>query len=104
MEIPMILLSMKINILIFELLIFQVLAESVKSVQPKMVEAPQYNPLFDIRVHGNSIDTSKYENQHVNFWLIFEILIFQVLAHSVKIVQTKVAKMGKPLSITPWSI
>ena len=69
-----------------------------------MVETPQYNPPVDLRVSGNSNDTSKSQNQHVDFRLIFEILIFQVLAHSVKIVQTKVAKMGKPLSITPWSI
>ena len=59
-----------------------------------MGEAPQYNPLVDLRVSGNSSDTSKSQNQHVNFWSIFEILIFQVFAHGVKIVQSKVAKNG----------
>ena len=49
----------------------------------KMLETPQY-----------SNDTSKSQNQHVDFWSIFEILMFQVFAHGVKIVQPKVAKNG----------
>ena len=60
----------------------------------KMVETPQYNPLVDLRVSGKSSDTSKSQNQHVDFWSIFEILMFQVFANSVKIVQPKVAKNG----------
>ena len=63
--------------------------------------APQYNPLVDIRVHGNSNDTSKYENQHVFFWSIFEILNFQVLADGVKIVEPKMAKMGETPQFNP---
>ena len=59
-----------------------------------MVETPQYNPLVDLRVSGNSNDTPKSQNQHVDFWSFFEILIFQVFAHGVKIVQPKVAKNG----------
>ena len=59
-----------------------------------MVETPQYNPPVDLRVSGKSNDTSKSQNQHVDFWLIFEILMFQVFAHGVKIVQPKVAKNG----------
>ena len=59
-----------------------------------MEETPQYNPPVDLGVSGNSNDTSKYQNQYFDFWLIFEILIFQVFAHGVKIVQPKVAKNG----------
>ena len=66
----------------------------VQSKVAKMVETPQYNPPVDLRVSGNSNDTSKFQNQHVDFWSIFEILIFQVFAHGIKIVQPKVAKNG----------
>ena len=59
-----------------------------------MVKTPQYNPLVNLRVSGNSNDTSKSQNQHVDFWPISEILIFQVFAHGIKIVQPKVAKNG----------
>ena len=59
-----------------------------------MVETPQYNPLVNLRVSGKSNDTSKSQNQHVEFRSIFEILMFQVFAHGVKIVQPKVAKNG----------
>ena len=59
-----------------------------------MVENPQYNPPVDLRVSGNFNDTSKSQNQCVDFQSIFEILIFQVFAHGVKIVQLKVAKNG----------
>ena len=63
-----------------------------------MVETPQYNPPVNLRVSGNSKNTSKYQNQHVGYFLsIFEILNFQVFAHGVKIVQPKVTKNdGKP--------
>ena len=57
-----------------------------------MVETPQYNPPVDLRVSGNSNDTSKYQNQHVDFRSIFEILIVQVFSHSVKIVQPKLVE------------
>ena len=68
----------------------------------KMVETPQYNPPVDLRVSGNSNDTSKSQNQHVDFWSIFEILIFQVLAHGFKIVEPKRAKNGgNPSVLTP---
>ena len=60
----------------------------------KMVETPQYNPPVDLRVSGKSSDTSKSQNQHVDFWSIFEILILQVFPHGVKIVQPKVAENG----------
>ena len=59
-----------------------------------MVETPQYNPPVNLRVSGNSNETLKSQIQHVNFWSIFEILIFQVFAHGVKIVQPKVTKNG----------
>ena len=49
----------------------------------KMLETPQY-----------SNDTSKSQNQHVDFQSIFEILMFQVFGHGVKIVQPNVAKNG----------
>ena len=63
----------------------------------KMVETPPYNPPVDLRVSGKSSDTSKSQNQHVDFRSIFEILMFQVFAHGVKIVQPKVAKnVGNP--------
>ena len=52
-----------------------------------MVETPQYNPLVDLRVSGKSNDTSKSQNQHVDFQSFSEILMFQVFAHGVKIVQ-----------------
>ena len=65
----------------------------------KMVETPQYNPPVDLRVSGKSNDTSKSQNQHVDFRLIFEILMFQVFAHGVKIVQPKVAKNGGNSSV-----
>ena len=60
----------------------------------KMVETPQYNPPVDLRVSGKSSDTSKSQNQHVDFQSIFEILMFQVFGHGVKIVQPNVAKNG----------
>ena len=59
-----------------------------------MVETPQYNPPVDLRVSGKSNDTSKSQNQHVDFRSIFEILTFQVFTNGVKIVQPKVAKNG----------
>ena len=67
----------------------------------KMVETPQYNPPVDLIVSGKSNDTSKSQNQHVDFWSIFEILMFQVFAHGVKIVQPKVAKNGGNPSVYP---
>jgi len=54
----------------------------------KMLETPQY-----------SNDTSKSQNQHVDFWSIFEILMFQVFGHGAKIVQPNVAKNGGNSSV-----
>ena len=67
-----------------------------------MEETPQYNPLVDLRVSENSNDTSKYQNQHVDFQSIFEILIFQVFANGVKIVQPKVAKFKSVWKFQRW--
>ena len=61
----MTLLSIKIVMAILGILIFQILADGVKIVEPKMAkmgETPQFSPLVDIRVHGNSNNTYKYEN------------------------------------------
>ena len=66
----------------------------MKIVEPKrakMEKTPKYNPLVNIRVSGNSNNTSKNQNQHVDFWSIFKSLIFP---NGVKIVQPKVAKNG----------
>ena len=71
MEIPTTLISMKIDMSIFVILIFQALANGIKKFNQKwlkMGETPKYNPLPDIRVHGNFHNTSKSENGHVNFW------------------------------------
>ena len=65
----------------------------------KMVETPQYNPPVDLRVSGKSSDTSKSQNQHVDFRSIFEILMFQVFGHGAKIVQPNVAKNGGNSSV-----
>ena len=63
------------------------------------MEPPHYNPLVNLRVSGNSNDTSKSQHQHVDFMLIFEILIFQVFARGVKIVHPKLAKNGGKSSV-----
>ena len=76
---------------IFEILIFQVFAHGIK-----MVETPQYNPTVNLRMSGNSNNTSKSQNQQVS---IFEIVIVQVFAHGVKIAQPKVAKNGENLLV-----
>ena len=65
----------------------------------KMVETPQYNPPVDLRVSGKSSDTSKSQNQHVDFRSIFEILMFQVFGHGAKIFQPNVAKNGGNSSV-----